>query len=95
MSQEQERPCLHCMMIELIEDFFAEYPATQGSDKVDADEADEVIDAIAKTVAELTSQQDGVIRQQVIEQLMRQIVHYDGEFRREEATSAVGSSSKH
>jgi hypothetical protein len=36
-----------------------------------------VIDAIAKTVAELTSQQDGVIRRQVIEQLMRQIMHYD------------------
>ena len=98
MSQEQgdqERPCLHCMMVELIDDFFAEYPATAGSDKVDTDEADEVIDAIAKTVAELTSQQDGVIRQQVIEQLMRQIMHYDAEFRREEATSAVGSHAKH
>ena len=63
-----------------------------GSDKVDTDEADEVINAIAKTVAELTSQQDAVVRQQVIEQLMRQIRHYDAEFRREEATSAVGSS---
>ena len=52
-------------------------------------------DAIAKTVAELTSQQDGVIRQQVIEQLMRQIMNYDAEFRREEATSAVGSNVKH
>ena len=59
------------------------------------DKADEVIDAIAKTVAELTSQQDGVIRQQVIEQLMRQIMNYDGEFRREEATSAVSSNAKH
>ena len=58
-------------------------------------EADDVIDAVAKTVAELTSQQDGVIRQQVIEELMRQIMHYDVEFRREEATSAVGSSAKH
>ena len=66
-----------------------------GSDKVDTAEADEVIDAIAKTVAELTSQQDGVIRQQVIKQLMRQITHYDAEFRREEATSAVGSHAKH
>jgi hypothetical protein len=28
-----------------------------------------VIDAIAKTVAELTSQQDGIIRKQVIEQV--------------------------
>jgi hypothetical protein len=43
------------MMVELIDDFFAEHPATAGSDKVDTDEADEVIDAIAKTVAEVTS----------------------------------------
>jgi hypothetical protein len=72
-------------------------PATSSSiasAAVDIAEADDVIDAIAKTVAELTSQQDGVIRQ-VIEQLMRQIMHYDGEFRREEATSAVGSSARH
>jgi len=68
-------------------------PRDRASDA--ADEADEVIDAIAKTIAELTSQQDGVIRQQVIEQLMRQIMHYDAEFRREEATSAVGSNAKH
>jgi hypothetical protein len=83
------------MMVELIDDFFAEYPATAGSDTVDTVEADEVIDAIAKTVAELTSQQDGFIRQQVIEELMQQIMHYDGEFRREEATSAVSSHAKH
>ena len=94
-EQDQERPCLHCMMVELIDDFFAENPATAGSDKVDTSEADEVIDAIAKTVAELTSQQDRVIRQQVIEQLMQQIMHYDGEFRQEEATSSVASHAKH
>src|SRR6478752_4590470 len=93
--EDQERPCLHCMMVELIDDFFAEYPATAGSDKVDTEEADEVIDAIAKTIAELTSQQDGFIRQQVIEQMMRQIMHYDAEFRREEAPAAVGSHAKH
>ena len=66
-----------------------------GSDTVDTAEADEVIDAIAKTVAELTSQQGGIIRQQVIESLMGQIVHYDEEFRRENAASAVGSHAKH
>jgi hypothetical protein len=45
MSEEQvakERPCLHCMMVELIDDFFAEYPATAASDKVDTADADEV-----------------------------------------------------
>jgi hypothetical protein len=55
-----------------------------GSDKVDTAEADEVIDAVAKTVAELTSQQDGV----------RKITHY-GDFRREAVTSVVGSHAKH
>ena len=88
-------PASTCMIVELIDNFFAEYPATTGSDKVDTDEADEVIDAIAKTVAELTSQQDGLIRQQVIEHLMRQIMQYDAEFRREEATSTVTSNAKH
>jgi hypothetical protein len=83
------------MIVELIDEFFAEYPAAGASDKVDTDEADEVIDAIAKTVTELTSQQDGVIRQELVEQLMRQIMHYDAEFRREEATSTVGSHAKH
>jgi hypothetical protein len=65
------------------------------SDKVDAAEADEVIDAIAKTVAELTSQQDGFIRQQVIEQLMRQIMLYDREFRREDPAGAIASHARH
>ena len=77
------------------DDFFAEYPATVASDKVNTAEADEVIDAIAKTVAELTSQQNGMIRQQVIEDLMHAIMSYDAEFRREEATSATGSNAKH
>ena len=93
-EERDERPCLHCMMVELIDDFFAEYP-TAGSAKVDTAESDEVIDAIAKTVAELTSQQDGFIRQQVIDELMRQIMHYDGEFRREDAVGAIASHARH
>jgi hypothetical protein len=93
--EDQDRPCLHCMMVELIDDFFAEYPATAGSDKIDTAEADEVIDAIAKTVAELTSQQDGAIRQQVIEQLMHQIMHYDGEFTALTRSTDGGLGSTH
>ena len=63
------------MMVDLIDGFFARVPATSGgSDNVDTGEADEVIDAIAKTFAELTSLQDGLIRQQLIEQLMREIM---------------------
>jgi hypothetical protein len=84
------------MMVDLIDDFFAEYPAAPGgSDKVDTDEADEVIVAIAKTVAELTSGQDGAIRQQLVEQLTHEIMNYDAEFRREDAAGAIGSHARH
>ena len=96
MSEREERPCLHCMMVELIEDFLLEYPvAPSVSDKVDTGEADEVIVAVAKTVAELTSRQDGAIRQHLIEELMRQIMKYDDDFRREDAADEVGSHSRH
>ncbi len=30
VQNEQERPCLHCMMLDLIDDFFAEYPTAPG-----------------------------------------------------------------
>jgi hypothetical protein len=90
---DQERPCLHCMMLELIDDFFAEYPAASG--EPDAIDTDEVVTAIAKTVAELTCGQDGTIRQQLIEQLMREVMNYDAEFRRDAGTGAIGSDARH
>jgi hypothetical protein len=96
MSEErddQERPCLHCMIVELIDDFFAEYPVTTGGP--DTMDTDEVIIAIAKTVAELTCSQDGTIRQQLIERLMREIMNYDTEFRQDDGTDAIGSVARH
>jgi hypothetical protein len=90
---DQERPCLHCMMVELIEDFFADYPATTG--EPDMIDTGEVVTAIAKTVAELTCGQDGTIRHQLIEQLMREVMNYDAEFRRDAGTGAIGSDARH
>ena len=95
-GNDQERPCLHCVMVELIDDFFAEYPpAAGGSDKVDTEEADEVIEAIAKTVAELTSRQDGIFRQHLVERLIQEIIKFDDEFRREDAAASDGSPVRH
>jgi hypothetical protein len=81
------------MIVELIDDFFDEYPAASG--EIETIDPDEVVTAIAKTVAGLTCSQDGVIRQQLIEQLMREIMDYDAEFRREAGTSAMGSDARH
>jgi hypothetical protein len=84
------------MMVDLIDDYLNEYSATCGaSDKVDTEEADEVIEAIAKTVAELTSRQDGIFRQHLIERLMREIMKFDDEFRREDAVGTIGSHARH
>ena len=89
----EERPCLHCMMVELIEEFFAENAATSG--EPDTIDTDEVITAIAKTVADLTCSQNGTVRQQIIETLMHEIMEYDAEFRREDASGAVTSVARH
>ncbi len=89
----QERPCLHCIMTELIEEFFDEYPAI--TSEPDAIDTDEVITAVAKTVAELTCSQNGTIRQQIIEKLMREIMNYDAEFRREDTIGVTGSAARH
>jgi hypothetical protein len=89
----EERPCLHCMMVELIEDFFAENPAMSG--EPETIDTDEVINALAKTVADLTFSQNGTVRQQIIEILMREIMEYDAEFRREDASGAVTSVARH
>jgi hypothetical protein len=81
------------MMVELIDEFFAEHPGG-GGDPHTID-ADEVVTALAKTVAELTCSQDGSIRQQIIEKLMREIMDYDAEFRRDDGTSVIGSVARH
>ncbi len=97
MSDDQEaseeRPCLHCLIVELIEDFFAEYPAER--DDPNAIDSDEVIIAVAKTMAELTSSQDAAVRQNMIEQLMREIMNYDAEFREQDAMGADRSHARH
>ena len=54
-----------------------------------------MIVAVAKTIAELTCRPDGAIRQTLIEQLMRHIIKFDDEFRREGAVGASGSHSRH
>jgi hypothetical protein len=81
------------MMMELIDGFFDEYPAA--TSEPDAVDPDEVVTAIAKTVAELTCNQDGATRQQMIEQLMREIMDYDAEFRREAGAGAISSDARH
>ena len=92
-DDQEERPCLHCLVVELVDNFFAEYPAATG--EPDTIDTDEVITAVAKTVAELTSSQDAAVRQNMIEQLMREIMNFDAEFRQQDAVGTAGSDARH
>jgi hypothetical protein len=90
---DEERPCLHCLIVEVVDSFFAEYPvAAEAPDIIDTDE---VITALAKTVAELTCGQDAATRQNIIDQLTRAIVEYDAEYRQQDELGQAGSHARH
>jgi hypothetical protein len=76
----------------MIDEFFREYPAS--TDEPNKLDSDEIIVAVAKTVAELTSSQDAPVRQNMIEQLTSEITNYDAEYRQEEAMG-TGSRARH
>jgi hypothetical protein len=77
-ESNDERPCLHCLIGDVIDDFYAEYGSLSG-DK-DAIDVDEIITALAKTVAELTYGSDAALRQRILEGLMREISEFESEF---------------
>jgi len=51
-DSNDERPCLHCLIGDLIDEFYAEYGSSTG--EKDTVDLDEIITALAKTVAEMT-----------------------------------------
>jgi hypothetical protein len=92
-TEDEERPCLHCLIVDVVDSYFAEYPVSD--DEPDAIDTDEVLTALAKTVAELTCSQDAAARQSVIEQLMRGIMEYDAEYRQQDEMGRPGSHARH
>lgn len=84
---------MHCLIVETIDSFFAEYPIS--ADEPDAVDTDEIVIAVAKTVAELTCALDEAGRRAMIEQLMRQIADYDAEFRQQDALGPSASAARH
>jgi thiamine phosphate synthase YjbQ (UPF0047 family) len=89
-TERDERPCLHCLLVDVIDQYFDEYTAREDN-TVDTGE---VIVAVAKTIAEMTASQDKSGRQETIERLMREIMNYDGEYRQHDAMG-VGSDARH
>ncbi len=92
-DEQEERPCLHCLIVELIDDFYEEFSTS--TEEAIAIDTNQVITAMAKTMAELTASQTSEARQGMIEQLMREIMDFDVQFRREDAMGTAGSEARH
>lgn len=88
-----ERPCLHCLLIEVIDGFYAENPIS--TEEPDAIDTNEVITAVAKTLAELTCGQDPAARQEMIDQFNREVLQYDDEYRQQDLMGGTGSAARH
>jgi hypothetical protein len=73
-----ERPCLHCLIGDVIDDFYADYGSLSGEE--DTIDVDEIIMALAKTVAEMTFGSDAALRQRILEDLTREISEFEAEF---------------
>jgi hypothetical protein len=87
-SSDSERPCLHCLIADTIDDFYAEYGSASG--EKETIDMDEIISALGKTIAELTYGSDAQSRQRIIEELMREISRFEAEY-----ASAPGSDMRH
>jgi hypothetical protein len=87
-GSNEERPCLHCLIADTIDDFYAEYGSLSG--EKDTIDMDEIISALGKTVAELTFGSDPAVRQRIVEDLMSEISRFEAEY-----ASAPGSDMRH
>lgn len=87
-GSNDERPCLHCLIADTIDDFYAEYGPLSG--EKDTIDMDEIISALGKTVAELISGSDVSLRQRIIDDLMSEISRFEAEY-----ASAPGSDMRH
>ena len=82
------RPAAEIVIGDLIDEFYAEYGSLTG--EKDTVDVDEIITALAKTVAEMTFGSDAAVRQRIVEDLVREISQFEAEY-----ASAPGSDMRH
>ena len=90
---DDERPCLHCLIGDLIDEFYGEYGSPGG--EPDVVDVNEIMMALAKTVAEITYDSDAVQRQRLIDDMMREIAKCEAEFRERSTREGPASAARH
>jgi hypothetical protein len=86
LEAEDERPCLHCLIGDLIDEYYGEYGSASG--EADVIDVGEIVTSLAKIVAEITSGSDAAEGRRIVEELSQEISKYDAEYR-ENATAGA------
>jgi predicted RNA-binding protein associated with RNAse of E/G family len=90
---EDERPCLHCLIGDLIDEYYGEYGSPSG--EADVIDVDEIMTALAKVVAEITSGSDAAEGRRIVDDLTREIGKFDAEYRESATTGGSGVHVRH
>ena len=87
-----ERPCLHCMIGDLIDEFYEEFGSQAGEPSIIGAE---LLSALAKTFAELTWDSDKTQRQNMMQEFMRDVAKFEAEFQEGKLSETPTLDAKH
>jgi hypothetical protein len=90
---EEERPCLHCLIGDLIDEYYGEYGSPSG--ETDVIDVNEIMTSLAKIVAEITSGSDAAEGRRIVDDLSREIAKFDAEYREQAASGVSGFDVRH
>ena len=97
MSDQQEpddqRPCLHCLIGDLIDEFYEQYGSSTG--EAETVDVSEVMSALAKVVAEMTFGSDAALRERVLKDFSEEVSKFEVEFRESDTAGVSTSGARH
>jgi len=90
---DDQRPCLHCLIGDLIDEFYEQYGSLTG--EAETVDVSEIMTALAKVVAEMTFGSDAALRARMLKDFNDEVSKFEVEFREGDTTGASPSGARH
>jgi hypothetical protein len=92
-ESNNERPCLHCLIGDLIDEFYEEF-GSQAGEPATIDSG-ELLCALAKTFAELTYGSDKTQRQNIMQEFLHDVAKFEAAFQAANLNETLTSDARH
>jgi hypothetical protein len=92
-ESDNERPCLHCLIGDLIDEFYEEFGSQAGENSTI--DVSEVLTALAKTFAEFSYDSEAAQRQTLKEEFLREVGKFEAEFQEAKLSDTPTSDARH